>query len=162
MPDILTQARESVRDSIRNWPELQSVFEWEVWGGDELELLDELEPSMSRLPAIILEPSNLATRWKTNRSQEWPYTLNLMVWTRGWSFSKCEKIIEQIILALHRAAPSGSGVTYVKTATGREPNITSVQGPRTDRLADATGKGTKVTTAAVSVVLTLNRDPFPG
>lgn len=158
---ILTDARNAVWSAIDNYASLNGAFNQKFRYDKEQSTWENIEPSISDLSAIAIVPINMSPEWWTNRMQNWPYVLDVTLWTKNWHLEPAEELIEKVILAMYRATPSGSSVPYIKKATGYHP---TKHGPATfqaSRLTDAkNGQGTKVIITRMQVSLRIHRDPF--
>jgi hypothetical protein len=162
---LLTTARESLWTAIDNWPELQSngssVFHQTYRFDDETPLLQELIPSLSRLPALAIFPASASPVWWTNEMQQWPALYDLVLWTPCWNIATAEDLIEKVINAIYRATPPESSVPYVKQATGYYPaRLGPITFARVD--AGAVDRPLKITETKASITLRTNKDPFAG
>jgi hypothetical protein len=160
---ILTTARESLWMAIDHWPELQtgsgSVFAQTYRFDDETPLLQELVPSLSRLPALAIFPASVSPTWWTNEMQMWPVLYDVVLWTPRWNVATAEALIEKVIDAIYRAAPADSSVPYVKSATGYYP---ARLGPITFTRVDAgsADRPLKILETKTAITLRTNKDPF--
>ena len=166
---LLTTARNSLWDAIDHWPELQralpdetrSIFEKTYRFDDEMPLLQELSPSLSRLPALAIFPATVTPAWYTHEMQHWPVLYDIVMWTPRWNVATAEDLVEKVLNALFRSSPEESSVSYVKAATGFYPlrvgpiAFSRVTGGSPDQPV-------KLIETRANVTLRTNKDPFAG
>lgn len=118
--NILTTLRRSVWQAIDCWPALQGVFNRKNRFDDQAAMLAEAaQVAISDLPAIELFPTTISPEWKTYRMKRVPYVLQCQVHTAR--LVDAEWLLPKVWEAIHRAAPEGSEVPYVKTAGSLYP-----------------------------------------
>lgn len=167
---LLTTARRALWDAINAWSELRDPqdssrslfrlkFDWEA----DQPLIVEAEPSISDFPAIEIIPSGgVSTSYVTNVAQEWGLSLDVKVWTHGWSLPDVEELAEKIARAIFQAAPDASTVSYVKAAVGLHPRLAGISITAV-RLRDSEGDDEDLVTATLlrlTIVLPTRFNPF--
>lgn len=119
--------------------------------------IQEIQPSISRLPALAIFPESVAPFWWTHEMQQWPVLYTLVLWTEHFDLEPAEELIELLIEAPHRACPADSTVPYVKAATGYYPLRV---GPILFSRDTATDKQVKAIRTQASLTLRTTKDPF--
>lgn len=119
--NLLTTLRRSVWQAINEWPALQDVFRRknDFDNGQAAGMPAAAPVAICDLPAIEIFPTTLNPEWETNRAKRMPYVLQCNV--RTAILSEAEWILPQVWAAIHRSAPEGSAVPYVKTAGSLYP-----------------------------------------
>lgn len=154
---VLTEARRAVWQAIDNWPALSNAFAQKVRYDRELSMLDNVEPSISDLPAIAIAPVSNVPDWFLNRVQHWVYLLDLTIWTPDWVLEPAEDLLEKTMDALYRSRPNAaSGPTYLETylpfktlgtASIQAINLTESEGPQ-------------VMKTTITISLSIRKAPF--
>ncbi len=135
-----TKARRAVWDAIDNWGPL---IDWEnnvgypLWKqrfeGDLNEIMSA-DGALFDLPQISVLPADLTEGWETNRMAKFVDRVTINVW--AVYLDHAEELSEMIWQAIWQAAPAdNSTVSFVRLATGRNPNMVSVR-----RTMDTIGK----------------------
>jgi len=128
---IQTKARRAVWDAIDNWTPLS---DWEtnagypLWKqrfeGDLNEILSADGP-ICDLPQIAVRPADLTEGWETNRMAK--FVDRVVIDVKTVYLDQAEELSEMVWQAVWQSAPPASTVGYVRTATGRNPTMVSVQ-----------------------------------
>src|SRR5690606_15337676 len=92
--------------------------------GDMAQLNDSGNPLTPHMPAIAIFPTSAAFGWYTHRQQKNVLILEVRIWTGRWEYSQAMRLMMQTRAAIWRGS-DGSGVSYVKAATGFHPEKTS-------------------------------------
>lgn len=157
---VLTDARNAVWQAIDNWPALLGVFKQSFRHEVEM-MLQEMEPSISDFPCIAVTPAEVVPSWFTNQAQQWPYTLNVAIWTPDWILAPAEQLIEDVVSAIYKASATVGGPTYIKAATGFHPERLGPMTLQPMKLNDSDdGDGTKAIRTSIAITLRINRNPF--
>lgn len=156
--NILTTARQAVWTAINNWSALDDVFATT----SKLNLEDnaaqqvDIVAGASDLPVILVQPISLLPEWWTNRMQQWPYTLQILIFTTA-DVREAEQYAVDVLDAIYQYTAEGQTVPHVKLATGFHPKRVTLQsemkniGPEGAVLARQT---------TITLALRLTKDPF--
>jgi len=151
-------------DAVDNWPALADpLFTLKIkFNEDDVDSPDEIEPSMSDLPCITIQPAGLDPQNYLTQTENWPFVLAVKVWTPGWKLEQPLDIYEQLTKAFRQSHPIGDAVPYLKRATGLYPEKPDGASFQQTRLLDGENgaPGTKVTLVTQSLVLRVNRNSF--
>lgn len=122
MTSPLTLARDACWKSIENYAPLNdgngnSVFRHLMKFDERNDVRDEIEPSIGQMPALALLARTTNITWKENQAQQWAFTLQAMLWTKGWTLPDAEKYSWLVVKAVYTEGPS-AGISWVKHPTG--------------------------------------------
>jgi hypothetical protein len=137
---VLTDARNALWDAIDNWPSFADVFKRSYkFDGDDS---PEINPVLAQCPAIAVYPDPGTSKEVLNKIYEHSYHLLILLFTPTWSLTLPDQLWQELIKAAWKS-DGGSGVPYVKAATGFYPenNFTVEQ----DRIFLKDGKATLTT-----------------
>ncbi len=80
------------------------------------------EPSISDLPAIRVEPSELNPEWWLNQMQKVPFVMRVTIWTAHWNVLKAMQALELTNEAIWRYRKNSTGtITLIKDVTDYYP-----------------------------------------
>lgn len=161
MSNPLTLGREACWNAINNDAALNpldvSVFRLKLRFDDDTETPADWLTSIDDFPSIALVPLGMEMDWDSHRMQEWPYGVNIAIFT-AVDLPQAEQLIYDTIRALWKACPDGSSVPYVKAATGYYPKDFGRVSFK--RLGVGTNRGTQAQMVACPVFLHLQVDPL--
>ena len=119
MTNPLTLARQSLWDSIDNWPALADTFQKKARNDEDFASLDldKDTPEKDNLPAIAIWTATEKPVWFENTNQKLYNAYDVRVWTPGWKLEASEEIAYELRRAFYQSHPVGDARTYITTAT---------------------------------------------
>lgn len=122
----LATGRTSVWTAINTWPALnpngRSVFARQYKFTHDSPQGEEPGPKTGAdCPAIMIVPSQTTPAWINHLTQEWPYILEVKLWTGRHVLQPMEDLVEDVVDAIYKAVAEGQTVPITKVATGYHP-----------------------------------------
>jgi hypothetical protein len=157
-----TTARTAMWNAIEHYtplnPDGQSVFKrkfkHETGEGGTLHTI--IQSGIGDLPSIEITPGRQDFKWQTQRMAAFPYNVDVRL--IGTRLYRLEQYAQDVIKAVWQQGP-GSGVPYVKAATGYHPQAVSVSVPTLARIGDR-AQAIKAWAITVTFQLQFQYDPF--
>jgi hypothetical protein len=157
-----TDARIAMWNAIENFPALnpggKSVFtrKFKHEDGEGGTLQTIIQSAIGDMPSIEIMPGKQDFKWRTQRMADFPYSVDVrLIHTRLY---RLEQYAQDIIKAVFTQGP-GTGVPYVKSATGYNPQAVSVSVPTLARIGDRS-QAVKAWAMTVTFQLQFQYDPF--
>lgn len=161
---LLTDLRNSIWSAIDNAAELSGAFAYKFKfnkNDPETEILDNLEPAISDLPAIMVMPTQIEPTWVLNVGQEYTSPFAVTIWTADWDLETAEALSEKVQRAIWQTGPSAN-VSYVRSVSGFLPRGGLSALHEFQRLGGDGGdnRGVRVTKTTITVVLRPRQNPL--
>ena len=159
----ITTARKALWSAVNDYSETKEFFNTKI-------RLDDVDsrgtamrdpvPSISDLPAILIETQSIKPKWFVSQLKEWPIMVGVKIWTKDWNYTTAEEACERFFNATWRAAASGETVGIVKNATGRHPQFNTMTFRRVVLKQSESDQGFKAIEGSIVVALSTYKGPF--
>ena len=157
-----TDARIALWNAIESYPALNpngtSVFKrkFKHESGEGGTLQTIISTSLGDMPSIEILPGRQEFKWQTQRMADFPYNVDVRL--VGSRLYRLEQFAQDIIKAAFQQG-AGSGMSFIKAATGYNPQSVLVSVPTLARIGDRT-QAVKAWAITISIGLQFQFDPF--